>query len=118
MAFLKFDNWKKLNPALATALALSDEKFKEIEALAAVQITDVSGLVNPADADDAPTWVTVPAANIIDFYLIRGLSEATIEEREFYRALHDKALKTLANHKEVNVTSGIVMVKIEEKYTL
>ena len=84
--------------ALDTVLTGTTKYFTPIEEEAAKLIRDKTGRDIPATTADAPDWIIVPAAYIIQKLAKRLLTEISLEYNQQIDADYELALKMLAEH--------------------
>jgi hypothetical protein len=101
MGFVTYEGVKQLIPAIIRKKLDSVNVFEQYESAAAIIIRDETGVAVPASADDAPDWVTQPAAWIIAYLALSAIEGAMPEQLiQSVQNQYKEALRLLKQHLE------------------
>lgn len=93
MPFVTFSQVEMLLPASLRQPLRDADKFASCEQQAAITIRDIANVDIPADADDAPDWTLMPAAQLISYYAL-GLVTASNDLTDLCKRNYDTAIAT------------------------
>jgi len=110
MPFTTLDKIRPMvHPIVAIALVKTlsgDTVFNHLESEAAILIRDMTGIAIPADTDDTPDWLHLPAAYIIQQLAAPHISELTDATRAAIEKAYLNAISILDRHPQPDPTSG------------